>query len=370
MPTLIFKETEACNSNCIYCDVIARKKPKTISLEKLTKVFIHVNEYLEKNPHETFSIVWHGGEPLIVGAEFYRNVIKIVDQYCPQTKSRIEYDLQSNLTLLTQEMIDVFKQMGITRVGTSYEPYKGIRGFGPNRDSDAYNRAFFRGVKLLEKNGFGWGFIYVVTKQVLDKPIELFHILTNLKGQHGFQIHPVYSYKNEDRNGVGITVMEFAEFLGAMFQQWWEHRERYPHVDPFYSYLNHYSGGGRVACSESGNCAYTHIYIGPDGEYSHCGRSSDWDVFMSGNVDDTSIIDVFNLDYRRELEQRKTHLAETECKGCEYFRLCHGGCPLDGWNKTGNVMSKTQWCQSQKYFLKNYFEPITGLKFDDSKYED
>ena len=30
MPTLIFKETEACNSNCIYCDVIARKKPRTI----------------------------------------------------------------------------------------------------------------------------------------------------------------------------------------------------------------------------------------------------------------------------------------------------------------------------------------------------
>ena len=52
MPTLIFKETEACNSNCIYCDVIARKKPKTVSFERLEKVFIYINEYLEKYKEE------------------------------------------------------------------------------------------------------------------------------------------------------------------------------------------------------------------------------------------------------------------------------------------------------------------------------
>ena len=43
MPTLIFKETEACNSNCIYCDVIARKKPRTISIDKVEKVFFYIN---------------------------------------------------------------------------------------------------------------------------------------------------------------------------------------------------------------------------------------------------------------------------------------------------------------------------------------
>ena len=109
MPTLIFKETEACNSNCVYCDVIARKKPRTISMERLGKVFVYINEYLVKFPDEYFSIVWHGGEPLIVGVDFYRKVLELQEKYCPETKSRIEYDIQSNLTLLTQEMVDVFK---------------------------------------------------------------------------------------------------------------------------------------------------------------------------------------------------------------------------------------------------------------------
>lgn len=181
MPTLIFKETEACNSNCIYCDVIARKKPKTISMDHLKKVFVYINEYLEKFPNEYFSIVWHGGEPLIVGVDFYRKVLEFQETYCSSTKSRIEHDIQSNLTLITQEMIDVLKQMGITRVGTSYEPYKGIRGFGPMRDSDAYNKKFFRGIELLQKNGMTWGFIYVVTKNVIDKPLEIFNLLSNFK---------------------------------------------------------------------------------------------------------------------------------------------------------------------------------------------
>lgn len=369
MPTLIFKETEACNSNCIYCDVIARKKPRTIKKDLLRRVFECINEYLEQYPKECFSIVWHGGEPCIVGAEFYEHVLDLEDEICSSTKNRIEHDIQSNLTLINQHMIDVFKRMGITRVGTSYEPYKGIRGFGENRDSDAYNKKFFKGIELIEKNGFSWGFIYVVTQRVIDKPLEIFNILTNFKVRGGFQLHPVYSYKNEDPNGVGITAKEFAVFLGEIFKVWWEKKELYPYVEPFFSYLNHYGKGGPVCCSDSGNCAYTHIYIGPEGELSHCGRASDWDVFEVGNIQDMSIVDAFKSSYRQQLAMRSEHLQQTDCKGCEYFKICHGGCPLDGWNSTSSIMSKTEWCLSRKYFLKNYFEPITGLKFDGMKYE-
>lgn len=369
MPTLIFKETEACNSNCIYCDVIARKQPRTISPSRLEKVFIYINEYLEENPNEYFSIVWHGGEPCIVGVDFYKRVLELQEKYCEKTKNRIEHEIQTNLTLINEELIGVFERLGIKRAGTSYEPYKGIRGFGPTRDSDAYNKQFFRGIELIEKHGWGWGFIYVVTRSVLDKPHEIFHLLTNFKVKGGFQLHPVYSYKNEDKNEVGITAKEFADFLGEIFKEWWPNRTRYPYVEPFFSYLRHYGEGGPVCCSESGNCAYSHIYIGPDGSYSHCGRSSDWDVFEVGNVDNMSIIDAFKHPYRVDIARRKNWLIENDCKDCEYFKICHGGCPLDGWNVKDTIFAKSEWCISKKYFLKEYFEPITGLTLNDSKYE-
>ena len=157
--------------------------------------------------------------------------------------------------------------------------------------------------------------------------------------------------------------------LGEIFKEWWPNRTRYPYVEPFFSYLRHYGEGGPVCCSESGNCAYSHIYIGPDGSYSHCGRSSDWDVFEVGNVDSMSIIDAFKHPYRVDIARRKNWLIENDCKDCEYFKICHGGCPLDGWNVKDTIFAKSEWCISKKYFLKEYFEPITGLTLNDSKYE-
>jgi uncharacterized protein len=349
--------------------VIARKQPRTISYERLEKVFIYINEYLSNNPNETFSIVWHGGEPCIVGVKFYKSVLELQERHCPDTRERISHDVQTNLTLINEELIEIFEKLGINRVGTSYEPYKGIRGFGPNRDSDAYNRQFFKGIELIEKHNWGWGFIYVVTRHVLDKPLELFHILTNFKVNGGFQLHPVYSYKNEDKSNSGITAKEFADFLGEIFKVWWPNRNRFPQVGPFSSFLSYYTHGGPCCCSESGNCAYTHIYIGPDGSYSHCGRASDWDVFDVGNLDNMSIVEAFKHPYRKELAKRNDWLQEHDCKGCEYFSICHGGCPLDGWNAKDTIFAKTEWCLSTKYFLKKYFEPITGLTLNNTKQE-
>lgn len=363
MPTIIFKETEACNSNCAYCNVIARKRPLTISFELLEIVFSRINEYLVAHPEEYIKVVWHGGEPCIVGANFYRTAIKFLNENCRSTRRRIEFEVQSNLTLINQELIDLFKEMGINAVGTSYEPHDGIRGFGKERDSYAYNKAFFRGIDLVERNDMVWGFIYVVTKRVLDDPLGLFYQLVNFSGISGFDLHPVYGHKHEDPNGVLISAKEFADFLGVICKEWWLHRDRYPRVDPFTSFYEKYThkNNGLVCCDD--DCSNTHLYIGPSGELSHCGRSSEWDVFDCGNIKDMSIDEAFALPYRSVIKKRNAELVNSECKGCEYWSICHAGCPLDGWNKTGDITSKTEWCLATSYFLKEYFEPITGLSF-------
>ena len=167
MPTIIFKATEACNSNCIYCDVVHKKKPRTIPLDLFKIAFERFNEYLLENPREEICVIWHGGEPCMAGLNLYKTALRHLEDICPQTRGRIRFAIQSNITMITQEFIDVFKEMGIYTIGTSYEPIPGIRGIGKKRDSKLYNKKFFDGVNLLEKNGMTWGFIYVVTKTCL-----------------------------------------------------------------------------------------------------------------------------------------------------------------------------------------------------------
>lgn len=364
MATIIFKATEACNSNCVYCDVVHRKKARTISTEVLKCAYERINEFLLEYPDEDMLIIWHGGEPCMAGIELYRTAIKYWDEICIETHDRIKYAVQTNLTMISQEFIDVFAQMGIQTYGTSYEPFPGIRGIGKKRDSLLYNRLFFKGVNLVEKNEASWGFIYVVTKSVLDKPLEVFHHLSNLKLKGGFDLHNVVVYDDaaDESKDSAVSQKEFADFLGVIFKEWWENRDRYPDVQPFKNYLDAYRNGiFRTACTDAPWCGL-HLYIGPDGNTAQCGRAADWNLLEYGNIKDTPLKKMFFNKDRELINSRQDVLPDTDCKGCEYWRLCHGGCPLDAYNKHKGFLHKTDQCESRKIFLKKYFEPITGLK--------
>jgi len=363
MLTVIFKETEACNSNCIYCDVVAKRKPRTMSIDMLEKVYVQFAGYLEKSEENSLNIIWHGGEPCMAGIDFYKKALQFQEKYCSKWKNRIRYAIQSNLTLMDKSFIDIFRQMGINSIGTSFEILPRIRGFGKSRDSEKYIDGFFKGIDLLNRNEMGWGFIYVATRPALQFAKEIFYHLANLSLGHGFDIHPVVVFGSPAENKIVIKSADFAHFLGEIFKIWWPIRTRYPEVDPFRNYLRNYENKERsLSCGNCGDCAYTHIYLGPDGETSHCGRTADWDIIWYGSLFENSLTDLANHPDRMQLDQRIPILKNGECKECEYWEICRGGCPLDSWNVYKDFNHKTEWCDVNRIFLKEYFEPITNLK--------
>ena len=86
------------------------------------------------------------------------------------------------------------RKLGITSIGSSYDPISNIRGLGANRDWRAYNRRFLDAICLLEEEGFNWGVVYVVTQQSLAQPLEIFNFLTNLSPRRGLRFNPVLVY--------------------------------------------------------------------------------------------------------------------------------------------------------------------------------
>jgi len=366
MAVIIFKPTEKCNSNCIYCDVVARKDQHVVmSFDLLELVFKNIDEFLKSKPEEKLTLIWHGGEPLLLGLDYFKRALEIQDKFCLDTKQRIEHAIQSNLTLINQDFIDVFKQMGIHQIGTSYDPYPHMRGPGADRDTDTYNKKFFEGLNLLVKNNFGWGFIYVVTKRSLENPLDVFYLLTNFKMSGGFMMNPVLIY-GEDKNDIAITPEEYSDFLGAIFPVWWRNQDRFPQVDPFKSLVTNIRDKQKsLGCADSGTCAYHYAYIGPQGEASHCGRAGDWQIISYGNIKERSLIDIYGDAQRDALAQRNDVLSKSDCKDCRLWYICHGGCPLDAFTKHQGFHHKSAWCEAKKGFIEKYLEPITGLKAED-----
>jgi uncharacterized protein len=360
MATVILKATEACNSRCIYCDVV-RKKPRppvNMPLETLELFFSRVNEFLTERPDEHIEIVWHGGEPLLLGPDYFWKAIEFQSKSCSRTHDRISHSIQSNLTLFSREFTEVMRRLGVDSFGTSYDPIENIRGLGARRDSETYNRRFMDALAMLEEEGFNWGIIYVVTKLSLAKPLEIFQFLSNLAPAGSFMFNPVLLYSDRVER-LRISPEEYTDFLGAVFPAWWRNREELQQVEPFSSLTRTLLGEGQaLMCCDSGTCARSHVNLLPDGSLSHCGRSADWGLLPYGSIFDKSFSQAFNDPQRDLLLERNLVLPTTDCKGCRFWAICHGGCPLDAWSASGSFLHKTNWCDAKKGFIEKYFEPL------------
>ncbi|MBN1597076.1 MAG: radical SAM protein [Bacteroidales bacterium] len=364
MAVVIFKAIEKCNSNCIYCEVIKKKQDEIMNYDLLRLIFIRMNEYLLSNPREKITFTWHGGEVCMLGHKYFETALKIQNEYCPETKSRIYHQVQSNLTLLTQPLIDIFLKLGIRQIGSSFEPIHNIRGFGKNRNSELYNRKFLEGVKLLNKNNMTWGIIYVVHKLSLERPLDIFYFLTNLNTRSHPNFNQVKLY-GEDKSNLAITGEEFADFLGAIFPIWYKNMDRYPNIQPFSQYVKSVRDKDfSLICESSGVCSYRWIYIGPEGDTSQCGRTGDHNVMDYGNIKDYSFEEIMKNPLRHKLVERQKILPETECRDCRFWGICHGGCPLDAYMTNNKLLSRSPRCEITKVFIEKYFEPVTGMHVD------
>lgn len=364
MATVIFKPTESCNSRCIYCDVVHKepRTPSTMPLETLELFFSRVNEFLVERPEEQLEIIWHGGEPLLLGPEYFYHAIRFQEKHCAGTARRIRHNIQSNLTLFNREFAGIFRKLGISSIGTSYDPAGNIRGLGSNRDSSSYNRKFMEALAIVEEEGFNWGVIYVVTRLSLARPLEIFRFLTNLSPRSSIMLNPVLLYSKRLEQ-LKVSPEEYADFLGAIFPLWWARRDEFPQVQPFHYLTKTLLEGGRsLMCCDSGACAHTHLNILPDGSLSHCGRSADWGLLDYGSIFDKSFSQALADPQRETLLSRNEILVDGDCNGCRFWDICHGGCPLDAWSAAGSFLHKSEWCQAKKGFIEKYLEPVVHGK--------
>jgi len=368
LATVIFKPTEACNARCIYCDVVHKEShsSKRMPFDLLELFFSRIGEFLRERPDETMDVIWHGGEPLLLGPDYFSKAVAFQEKHCAETAGRIKHSIQSNLTLFSRELAGILRTLGIDSIGTSYDPIDNVRGLGSKRDSRAYSRKFMQGIRLLEEEGFSWGIIYVVTKLSLAKPLEIFQFLANLSPKGAFMFNPVLVY-TPDFHHIRISPEEYSEFLGAIFPAWWKRRNELAHIEPFASIVTNLLGQGRsLMCSDSGNCAHAHINVQADGSLSHCGRSADWGLLNYGSMRDKTFAQALADAQRDELVRRNSVLPETECKGCRFWDICHGGCPLDAWSSAGGFMHKSEWCYAKRGFIEKYIEPVINAEVGSS----
>lgn len=122
--TVVVKVAAPCNLACTYCyeyetgDDSWKSLPKHIDIATVISLAERIREYAAANNLSRFNVTLHGGEPLLLGHRRLRDAIARLREAAAPVDLRV--GLQTNGVLITDEMIDVFREHRV-RVGISLD---------------------------------------------------------------------------------------------------------------------------------------------------------------------------------------------------------------------------------------------------------
>ncbi len=351
----IVKPTAACNGACVYCSAFkedASRRPR-MTLEVLSLLFLRVGEYVQQAGIPRIRFLWHGGEPMLMGPGFYREVVRLARELEAETGVAVQHEMQSNITLVTGRILPVLQELlSHGRLGSSYDPVPGIRLLRTGR---SYEEAWRRGFEKLRSAGIRVGVVYVVHSSSLGRVQEIYHDFKAL-GVTGIRLNPLYaSGLGKHVRHLHISPRQWGEFLYEMWHVWNEDGRRF-RVAPLDGWEAALSGRrARLACSYSGHCTAGFTGVDADGTLYSCGRSTDSEHLPFGNLADAPLSVLLAGEARRTFLNRTEWLLQGECAGCRWWPVCHGGCPNDALLAYGDMLRKTYWCEGIRYYLDRVY---------------
>ena len=190
-----------CNLDCDYCFYLSKETlpdgPGTgrMSDEVLDRF---VQQYIAGVTGDEVVFSWQGGEPMLMGLDFFRRVVALQTKYA-KPGQRIDNDLQTNGTSITEEWCAFLKEnrflVGVSIDGPRqlHDRYRVTRGRQPTFDR------VMNSVRLLQKFGVPFNTLTCVASHNGRRPLDVYRFLRNEVGSTYMQFIPIVAYKGFEK---------------------------------------------------------------------------------------------------------------------------------------------------------------------------
>ena len=345
----MIQPTSLCNLDCSYCYVPDRLNPQRLPTSLLEKLFRAVRSSSIAREQEALDILWHAGEPLAAGIDFFRQALTTADQLLGD-RYRLRHSIQTNGTLVTPAWCDLLKDKEVA-IGVSLD--------GPEELHDANRKALggggsfgrvMRGVELLRAHNIRINVLSVLNSQNVDRPDEMFNFFVDhqlcqvafnveeiegpnlisslLRGTSGFaSARSRYRFfmgriaELNRLNGWPLTIREFLS-LAQLIQKWRECPTNIPDAPE--------QRMGAILTMTRDGTVYS---WSPELASGVAGTS---DRFSLGNIRDVGSIDELLVTERAQAIQQEIDRGVEMCsRQCEYFGVCGGGSPGNKFYERG-----------------------------------
>ncbi len=360
----------ACNLKCAYCYYEYKGTSGRITDELLEKF---IRQYLEGNEEEPVTFNWHGGEPALLGLDFFRKIVELEQKYA-QGK-RVENDFQTNGVLVDESWCEFFKEHNF---------YVGLSIDGPKHLHDHYRTGFdqtYRAAQLLKQYDIPFNPLTVINRVTAKQPVEVYNFLTKDLGCARLQWLPCVGHKDFRRTAPGqwhpdripaigthgakpgnglvtewsVDYDDWGEFLCRTFDLWMKDIGKV-FVNWFESLVGQWMGKPAQICSLAPVCGRSLVTMEHDGSLYSCDHFV-YPEYRLGHLNDGPLGDIVYSDQQRRFGMSKRESLPDYCKQCKYNFACNGECPKNRFLKTPDGQPGLNYlCGGNRRFFE-YAEP-------------
>jgi uncharacterized protein len=350
----------ACNLNCDYCFFLKKEKLYPGSNFRMSDE-VHeafIRQLFEAHQTPRVTVAWQGGEPTLMGLDFFRRSSKLQKKYA-KPGTQIESTFQTNGILITDEWCRFFHDNGFL-IGLSMDGPKELHNFY-RKDKAGYETfdQVMRAARLLQKHDVQFNILCTVNSKNADHPLDVYRFFRDELGEHYIQFIPIVERDNESGFQEGNKVTDrsvgskqWGHFLIKIFDEWVRRDVGQTFVVNMDGALAGWMGRAGTVCIFGPTCGEG-MALEHNGDLYSCDHFVEPNHFL-GNILERPMIELVASDKQRKFGQDKWDTLPRACRQCEFLHICNGECPKNRFVATSDGEPGLNYlCEGYKLFFKH-----------------
>ena len=351
--TIIIKPTKGCNADCTYCCAPPDGAPKWTISE-----FREIFDALEPRLHPTATLIWHGGEPMLLGHKFYQEALA----YARSKHPGIRFSIQSNMLAYNHRWNEVFQDVFEGSVSTSWDPDELCRTMKGSQE--LYSRLYHAKMEKILQDGWRPKVISTFTDETIHLAHEVYNrALSSSERGYVYDIRLNYRYPagRASEEGPSLLPEAYGKVLLEIYDRWITDTPDFL-VTPLDQMFKKVTGEEIARCPWAKGCTGRIIGLEPNLDVYNCGEFADLGdpEYCFGNLLKDGIDACLSSPAARKLARRQIQHPDS-CKTCIHFTECEAGCMRDSVLFGRGLYGKFFYCESwQQVFSRIKQSILTG----------